>query len=130
MVKVPKCHTQGAMTHGTRTTTYLPWLRTFAWYHLYFVSNAVRLFSIARLSIFAALNGPKTNGHSYNISEQGTSWSVRWPLMAKEFGLVGVGPTQNTPTGVELWAFQNKEVWKTIVAEHGLREDSTLEASR
>lgn len=51
---------------------------------------------IARLSIFAALNGDKSNGRSYNITEERpSSYEVRWPRFCALFGLVGVPPLQH-----------------------------------
>lgn len=88
------------------------------------------IFSIARLAIHLSLNSEKSTGKSYNITERKSSWRERWPLLAKEFGLIGVPPAQDTPEPVQKWAQEHRTIWDEIVAEHGLRADSTLEGSR
>lgn len=44
-----------------------------------------------RFQIFASLTGDQINGQAYNIAGPVTNWAELWPLMAAEFGLVGLG---------------------------------------
>lgn len=88
------------------------------------------MISIARLAIHLTLNSIETNGKSYNITEPKSSWRIHWPLLAKEFGLVGIPPAQDAPVAVQKWSQEHRAIWDEIVAEHGLQRGSTIEGSR
>lgn len=104
------------------------------WIYIIFLAPRFNIYNthirIARLSIYAALNSDKTNGESYNITERKMSWNVRWPALAKVFGLIGVAPLRDTFVPVKDWIEDNKAVWDDIVIEHQLSKQSTLEGSR
>ena len=52
---------------------------------------------IARFSIYVSLRPEQSGDRAFNIADtvRPNSWSVRWPLLAKYFGLVGVGPSDD-----------------------------------
>lgn len=78
-------------------------------------------YSIARLSIHAALNSEKSTGKSYNITEDATTWSTRWPALAGAFGLKGVAPTSDAPVAVEKFVHSNARAWAELEREYGLK---------
>lgn len=88
-------------------------------------------FRIARLSIYAALNGEKSNGRAYNITEEkATTFEERWPRFAASFGLIGVPPpgTSQEPlvvSGAHLgmleWANAHADAWKELEKEYNLK---------
>ena len=76
---------------------------------------------VARFAIYSAINGEKFNDKSYNLTEDATSWSVRWPQLAAFFGLKGVPPTQDAPVEVEKWAKANAGTWEELAREFNLK---------
>lgn len=89
-------------------------------------------FRVARLSIYAALNGEKSNGRLYNITEEkATTFEERWPRICASFGLVGVPPTPEkaqeplTVVGAHIsmleWANAHADAWKELEKEYNLK---------
>lgn len=74
----------------------------------------------ARFQIFASLKGDQTNKQAYNISGPVTSWAEKWPLVAAEFGLIGVGP-QDDGFDAAGWVMQNKDSWSVLQKEFDLK---------
>lgn len=52
---------------------------------------------VARFSILASLNPSKTGGKSFNVAGQEDSWSGKWPIICKYFGLRGKAPVEDSP---------------------------------
>lgn len=76
---------------------------------------------MARFAIFSAIDSERSNGKSFNVTEDATSWSIRWPQLAAVFGLKGVPPTQDAPVEVEKWAKANAGAWDELAKEYDLK---------
>jgi hypothetical protein len=78
---------------------------------------------IAAFSIYASLN-PDTcgGGKRYNTAlTKPTTWSEKWPLICKYFGLKGVGPPEggSGPQPTQ-YLEENIEDWKKVEKKYGL----------
>jgi hypothetical protein len=82
----------------------------------------------ARFQIFASLQGEKTHAQAYNIGAPTSTYAEKWPLMAAEFGLVGVGPVSEGGMDIADWVGKHKYVWNGIERQHGLKA-SILESA-
>lgn len=79
---------------------------------------------IARFSIFASLCPERSGGRAFNVADtvQPNAWSTRWPLLAKYFGLVGVGPRDGSLHPTEYVKTHREELEK-MCQEHGLKTE-------
>ena len=78
---------------------------------------------LSQMEIFAAINVDKCGGGGvFNVADGETvSWSQVWPALAEQFGLVGVGPSQNA-VAMEEFVKQNRAAWSRMAQTHGLHE--------
>jgi hypothetical protein len=82
---------------------------------------------LARFHIFASLHPDATAGQGFNVGDEdgGTTWEVKWPLLAAEFGLVGDPPSAD-PTAssfnIQQYMEEHRGEWVAWVASQGLKK--------
>jgi hypothetical protein len=76
---------------------------------------------LGRFHIYASLHPELTAGKAFNIADvdEGLSWEVVWPGIARYFGLEGVG---SEGLRGEEWVRAKKDKWDAWTSENGLRE--------
>ena len=87
--------------------------------------------TIARFCIYASLCPEVSGGRAFNIADtvSPNSWSVRWPLLAKYFGLVGVGPSDNTLHPTE-YVVEKRDALEEMCKRYVLKEDVIVSSMR
>jgi hypothetical protein len=80
---------------------------------------------IARPDIYLSVEKPdQANGEVFNTADTATrgSWSVKWPLLSKYFGLEGAGPGPQGWSGVDQWwKNEHQAGYKRMCKKYGLR---------
>lgn len=78
---------------------------------------------VAKTAIIASLKPEKSGGQRYNAADnaQPSTWSKKWPIICKYFGLKGVPPPAGDvgpdPAG---FLAENVDKWRDIEKKHGL----------
>ena len=82
---------------------------------------------ISRFSIYASLRPNITGGQAFNIADsvRPSSWSTRWPLLAKYFGLVGVGPRSPSLHPAEYIRIHHSSLLK-MCQDHSLKTEVVI----
>lgn len=75
---------------------------------------------LGRFHIYASLHPELTAGRAFNIAheDEGLSWEMVGPGIAKYFGLKGIGPEGLRG---EEWVRAQKDRWDSWTSENGLR---------
>ena len=79
---------------------------------------------VARFSIYASLHPDITAGECYNIadSRDPSSWSIKWPIICRYFGLQGMGPLDDgSGADPTQYMAENAEQWEELERKYGLR---------
>lgn len=86
---------------------------------------------IARFSIYASLRPEISGGRAFNIADtvSGRSWSTRWPCLAKYFGLIGDGPSENMLHPTE-YVTKHEDALKEMCLKYGLKADVMISSMR
>ncbi|KAL7273518.1 hypothetical protein RUND412_003613 [Rhizina undulata] len=79
---------------------------------------------LARFEIYASLNPEKTHAGTFNIADSETpvTWSEKWPVICKYFGLEGVGPHAETSIGPQEWMKRHQPEWAKLVLRKELND--------
>jgi hypothetical protein len=79
---------------------------------------------IARFAIQASLHPELSGGQSYNTADdpQPSTWSEKWPIVCKYFGLKGVAPTNGSGPDPVGYMSDNREKWLELEEKHGLQK--------
>ena len=80
---------------------------------------------IAQFCIFASFQPrEKVHAQSFNIGDNATplSWSKRWPILTKYFGLEGVGPSSESVQPRD-YIDRHWTEFQALCREKGLKED-------
>lgn len=86
---------------------------------------------IARFSIYASLRPKLSGGRAFNIADtvQPSSWSIRWPLLANYFGLIGVGPSDHSSHPTE-YVTTHQDALEEMCKKYGLKVDVIISSMR
>jgi len=79
---------------------------------------------LARFTIFLSLNLDIKSGEAYNIADEdkGTSWEVKRPPLAADFGLVDMGPAADSNFSIVGYMRDHSNEWVEWVKQNGLRD--------
>ena len=78
---------------------------------------------VARFSIHASLHPEKTGGLAFNTAGPVNSWSGKWPIICKYFGLEGTGPEENSPQP-GAYIKEHRAQWDELEKKHNLKKGS------
>ncbi|KAL4864895.1 hypothetical protein BDV12DRAFT_188622 [Aspergillus spectabilis] len=87
-----------------------------------------------RSEIYLSIAKPEeANGEGFNIADTATpgSWSVKWPILAEYFGLVGTGPAE-TDAGwgkIDVWWTAHQDEYRKLCEEYGLKGKTVEETT-
>ena len=78
---------------------------------------------VAKFAIHASLHPEVSGGQSYNTADSSapSSWSKKWPVICKYFGLTAVAPTNGAGPDSSQYMTENREKWLELESEHGLQ---------
>lgn len=83
---------------------------------------------LGRFHVYVSLHPELTAGKAFNIADQdlGNSWEMIWGGIASYFGLVGIGPLEESGKGKgqlsgEAWVSSHRDKWEAWEVENGLR---------
>jgi hypothetical protein len=78
---------------------------------------------VAKFAIYASLHPEISGGQSYNAADnaKSSSWSIKWPIICKYFGLKGVAPTNGSGSDPVQYTIDNRETWSQLEKKHGLQ---------
>lgn len=87
---------------------------------------------ISKAEIYLSVVNPEAaNGEAFNIADTAKPgpWSVKWPILAKYFGLRGTGPGEKGWEEIDVWWEEHQEEYKKMCAEYGLQHRQIPEAT-
>lgn len=86
---------------------------------------------IARFSIYASLRPQLSGRRAFNIADtaEPASWSIRWPLLASYFGLIGVGPSDHSLHPTE-YVTKHQDALEEMCEKYGLKVDVIFSSMR
>lgn len=79
---------------------------------------------ISKAEIYLSVVNPDAaDGEAFNIADTAKPgpWSIKWPLLAKYFGLRGTGPGEKGWEEIDVWWEEHQEDYKKMCAEYGLQ---------
>ena len=78
---------------------------------------------IARFAIYASLKSDIPRGESFNAADsaQYSTWSAKWPIICRWFGLQGVAPDNGPGPDPPSFLRENREKWFELEKKHHLQ---------
>ncbi|KAK2745757.1 hypothetical protein FQN55_006078 [Onygenales sp. PD_40] len=87
---------------------------------------------ISKAEIYLSTTTPdQAHGEAFNIADTATpgAWSIKWPILAEYFGLVGTGPGRDEWGDIDVWWNEHQGDYRRMCEEYKLRGKEILPAT-
>lgn len=87
---------------------------------------------LTKAEIYLSVVKPtEANGEAFNIADTATPgpWSVKWPMLAECFGLMGTAPIVDGWGGIDQWWNEHHEDYQRMCETYGLQRRAVSESA-
>lgn len=87
---------------------------------------------ITKAEIYLSIVKPaEANGEAFNIADTATpsSWSIKWPMLTKYFGLEGTGPNGDDWEPIDRWWKDHQYEYREMRVIHDLKQRDISESA-